>query len=86
MNQSKRILGRSLFNRLMKATVYGQFVAGEDLPALRPTVKRFRDQGIRSILDYAVEDDVSESKEVSMEIRYALCHHYVISSSSSFSD
>ncbi len=53
----------------MKATVYGQFVAGEDLKTIRPIMDTLRDQGIRSILDYAVEDDVSESKEVSMEIR-----------------
>lgn len=53
----------------MKATVYGQFVAGEDLSTLRPIMKKLRSQGIRSILDYAVEDDISETKEVSMEIR-----------------
>ena len=58
-----------MFHKLMKATVYGQFVAGEDLDTLRPIMKKLKDEGIRSILDYAVEDDISESKEISMEIR-----------------
>ena len=49
--------------------MYGQFVAGEDLQTLRPVMNRLKKQGIRSILDYAVEDDVSETKEVSMETR-----------------
>lgn len=52
----------------MKATVYGQFVAGENLETLKPTIKRLHSFGIKSILDYAVEDDV-QSKDVYMEVR-----------------
>ena len=52
----------------MKSTVYGQFVAGDNLENLKPTIKRLQSYGIRSILDYAVEDDV-QSKDVYMEVR-----------------
>ena len=52
----------------MKRTVYGQFVAGEDLEALRPVMNKLRSYRIRSILDYAVEDDV-QNKDVYMEVR-----------------
>ena len=63
-------MGRSLFVRLMKWTIYGQFVAGEDLKTLQPAMKELRSRGVRSILDYAVEDDVQNS-EVYMEVRLA---------------
>lgn len=52
----------------MKLSVYGQFVAGEDLTALLPAMRNLKSRGVRSILDYAVEDDV-QSKDVYMEVR-----------------
>ena len=65
------MFGKRLFNWLMKATVYGQFVAGEDLESIRPTIAKLKASGVRSILDYAVEEDIPDSKEVVMEIRSA---------------
>ena len=53
----------------MKATFYGQFVAGEDLSAIKPIISRLKQAGIRSILDYAVEEDIPKRKEVVMETR-----------------
>ena len=56
----------------MKKTIYGQFVAGEDVPTIRPKIQRMKKLGVHSILDYAVEEDVSEStsdKEVVLETR-----------------
>lgn len=58
-----------MFHKLMKATIYGQFVAGEDLETLKPVMKQLQDQNIRSILDYAVEDDMQNEEEVCMEMR-----------------
>ncbi|XP_011408613.2 PREDICTED: proline dehydrogenase 1, mitochondrial-like [Amphimedon queenslandica] len=66
---AKKILGQSLFRKLMKWTIYGQFVAGEDLKTLQPAMKHLQSRGVRSILDYAVEDDVQNS-EVYMEVRH----------------
>ena len=68
---TKKMFGKRLFNWLMKATVYGQFVAGEDLESIRPTIAKLKASGVRSILDYAVEEDIPDSKEVVMEIRSA---------------
>ena len=53
---SKKHLGPRLFRKVMRATVYGQFVAGENLKEVRPVMDELRKKGIRSILDYAVED------------------------------
>jgi len=47
----------------MKATVYGQFVAGEDLSTIKPYIAKLKNSGVRSILDYAVEEDVANTKE-----------------------
>ena len=66
---ARGILGLKLFRTLMKLTVYGHFVAGEDLQAIRPLIERYRMNGVRAILDYAVEDDIPSS-DVVLETRY----------------
>lgn len=44
----------------MRATLFGQFVAGEDRESLRPVLARYRSQGVRPMLAYSAEDDVTE--------------------------
>lgn len=65
------MLGLKVFSKVMKMTVYGQFVAGEDIESIRPVIKRYRKSGVRSILDYSVEDDVPDSSVV-LEKRWDL--------------
>lgn len=60
MSIARRVLGDRLFQHLMRATVYGQFIAGENREAIQPVLDRYRKVGVRSILDYAVEEDVSD--------------------------
>ena len=67
---ARRLLGRYLFERLMKATFYGHFVAGEDVARIRPLVQRNMSFGVRSILDYSVEKDVSREEARAAEIAY----------------
>ena len=43
----------------MKATFYGQFVAGEDENKIRPPLNRLRKFGVKAILDYSAEEDIS---------------------------
>ena len=45
-------------------TIYGQFVAGENLLTIRPVIDQCRKNGVRAILDYAVEDDIPDAKVV----------------------
>lgn len=40
MNATKKVLGENIFNKIMKATVYGQFVAGEDKEAIKVSFSR----------------------------------------------
>lgn len=49
--------------------MYGQFVAGEDLKTIQPAIKKLHRHGVGSILDYAVEEDVSPKKSIIMETR-----------------
>lgn len=63
MDLGKRILGQRAFDQLMKLTFYGQFVAGEDHIAIRPLIQKNRAFGVGSVLDYSVEEDISEEEE-----------------------
>ncbi|XP_013167757.1 PREDICTED: proline dehydrogenase 1, mitochondrial isoform X2 [Papilio xuthus] len=72
MKRLRQVVGQRLFEAIMKATFYGQFVAGEDQNKIRPTIERLRSFGVKSILDYSVEEDLSqeeaEKREVSASI------------------
>ncbi|XP_047416438.1 proline dehydrogenase 1, mitochondrial [Sciurus carolinensis] len=63
LQMTRRLLGQRLFDKLMKMTFYGQFVAGEDQESIRPLIQHNRAFGVGSILDYGVEEDLS-SKEM----------------------
>lgn len=69
LHLTRRLLGQSLFDKLMKMTFYGQFVAGEDQESIRPLIQHNRAFGVGSILDYGVEEDLSpqEAEHKEME-------------------
>ena len=62
-------MGRRLFCSFMRATFYGHFVAGQDQEEIRPLVARNWMFGVKSILDYSVEEDLSskQAKEAEMK-------------------
>ncbi|GFQ89963.1 proline dehydrogenase 1, mitochondrial [Trichonephila clavata] len=60
--QGKKVLGPALFNFVMKHTFYGHFVAGEDAKSIKPLLDRLRSFGVKSILDYSAEEDMSEDQ------------------------
>ena len=53
----------------MRGTFYGHFVAGEDQIAIRPLINQNRQFGVKSILDYSAEEDVSTEHAVESEIK-----------------
>lgn len=62
MKLGRMVLGKRLFNLLMKTTFYGHFVAGEDQESIKPTIQNMERFRVGSILDYSVEEDISEEK------------------------
>ncbi|XP_067638840.1 proline dehydrogenase 1, mitochondrial isoform X1 [Eurosta solidaginis] len=62
------VLGDKLFTMLMKATFYGHFVAGEDQVKIIPTLERLRSFGVKPILDYSVEEDLSQEEAEKREV------------------
>ncbi|KAF7687225.1 proline dehydrogenase 1, mitochondrial isoform X1 [Silurus meridionalis] len=68
MGLTKKLLGQTGFEKLMKMTFYGQFVAGEDIQTIKPLIQKNNAFGVGSVLDYSVEEDftkeVAESKEM----------------------
>ncbi|XP_003478442.1 proline dehydrogenase 1, mitochondrial isoform X1 [Cavia porcellus] len=66
---ARKLMGQRLFDKLMKMTFYGQFVAGEDQESIRPLIQHNKAFGVGSILDYGVEEDLSpeEAERKEME-------------------
>lgn len=60
MDLAKRLLGKRIFCGIMKRTFYGQFVAGADVDDIKPVIMKNLQCGVRSILDYSVEEDMPE--------------------------
>ncbi|XP_033195476.1 proline dehydrogenase 1, mitochondrial [Bombus vosnesenskii] len=69
MKLSKQLLGEKLFTKLMKATFYGHFVAGEDEVQITPVLNRLRQFGVKPILDYSVEEDISQEEAERRELQ-----------------
>ena len=67
MNLGRKVLGQRLFSFVMKKTVYGQFVMGEDKEKIKAGVQRLTDSGVGSILDYAVEEDLDKEQAKDIE-------------------
>jgi proline dehydrogenase len=68
MKLSRRLLGKRVFEQIMRQTFYGQFVAGEDEQAIVPVIQRLSSFGVKTILDYSAEEDVPE-EEVKEDVR-----------------
>lgn len=44
------------------ATFYGHFVAGPDQVAIQPRIQHLREHGVKAILDYSVEEDITDEE------------------------
>lgn len=75
MKIAKQVLGERLFTKLMKATFYGHFVAGEDEVQITPVLDRLRQFGVKPILDYSVEEDISQEEAERREIQYGVANN-----------
>jgi proline dehydrogenase len=62
MKVGQKVLGKKIFGKMMEATFYGHFVAGPDQVAIQPRIQHLREHGVKAILDYSVEEDISQDK------------------------
>mmetsp|Transcript_78327 Transcript_78327/g.227242 ORF Transcript_78327/g.227242 Transcript_78327/m.227242 type:complete len:572 (+) Transcript_78327:110-1825(+) len=60
---SRRILGNTVTDAILRATLFGHFCAGEDQKRIEPVLKKLDSVGVGSILDYAAESDESSSEQ-----------------------
>lgn len=72
MKIGQKVLGKKLFERIMEATFYGHFVAGPDQVAIQPRIQHLREHGVKAILDYSVEEDISEEEAKQKELEAPL--------------
>lgn len=68
MDLTKKLLGQRIFEKLMKMTFYGQFVAGEDHNAIKPLIQKNRAFGVGAVLDYSVEEDLTQEEAEKKEM------------------
>ncbi|XP_071753789.2 proline dehydrogenase 1, mitochondrial [Centroberyx gerrardi] len=68
MDLGKKVMGQRAFEQAMKMTFYGQFVAGEDHRAIRPLLQKNQAFGVGSVLDYSVEEDISQEEAEQKEM------------------
>ncbi|KAM9793991.1 proline dehydrogenase 1, mitochondrial-like [Syngnathus typhle] len=68
MDLSKKVLGKWLFEKMMKMTFYGQFVAGEDHNAIKPLIQKNQVFGVGAVLDYSVEEDLTQEEAEKKEM------------------
>ncbi|KAL8176867.1 UNVERIFIED_CONTAM: hypothetical protein K2H54_039583 [Gekko kuhli] len=63
LSVSRRVLGRRLWDGLLRLTFYGQFVAGETPEEIKATLQRLRQLKVRPLLAVPIEEDVGQAKE-----------------------
>lgn len=68
MDLSKKLLGQWMFEKMMKMTFYGQFVAGEDHNAIKPLIQKNQAFGVNAVLDYSVEEDLTQEEAETKEM------------------
>lgn len=61
LSLSRKLLGKNLFNHLMKNTFYGHFVAGENQDDIGKNVESMRKCSVKAILDYSAEEDLESN-------------------------
>ncbi|XP_056259391.1 proline dehydrogenase 1, mitochondrial [Seriola aureovittata] len=68
MELSKKLLGQWMFEKMMKMTFYGQFVAGEDHNTIKPLIQKNQAFGVGAVLDYSVEEDLTQEEAEKKEM------------------
>lgn len=68
MDLSKKVLGQWMFEKMMKMTFYGQFVAGEDHNAIKRLIQKNQAFGVGAVLDYSVEEDLTQEEAEKKEM------------------
>ena len=73
---SRSLLGGRVVDRILKASLYGHFCAGEDQERIRPVIQKLKNAGVGSILDYAAESDEPVKSTSHMNSRVAAAREY----------
>ncbi|TKS84479.1 Proline dehydrogenase 1, mitochondrial [Collichthys lucidus] len=68
MDLTKKLFGQWMFEKMMKMTFYGQFVAGEDHNSIKPLIHKNQAFGVGAVLDYSVEEDLTQEEAEKKEM------------------
>ena len=81
LNRIHKLLGESVTHWLLKQTIYGQFVAGEDREEVLKRIKKLEQHKVKFFLSYAAEERNSELEFEKMKRNILDCISIVIDSS-----
>ena len=81
LNRIHKILGVSVTRWLLKKTIYGQFVAGEDKDEILKRIKKLEQHRIKFFLSYAAEERNTELEFEKIKKNILDCINIVIDSS-----
>lgn len=86
IKMTRKVMGQRLFKATMRATIYGQFVAGEDKHDIQGTISRNAAFGVKSILDYSAEEDMDAQKAKKLEVEASMTKGAEAATDGSFSN
>eukprot|EP00800_Vazella_pourtalesii_P016260 TRINITY_DN4625_c0_g1_i3.p1 TRINITY_DN4625_c0_g1~~TRINITY_DN4625_c0_g1_i3.p1 ORF type:complete len:440 (-),score=102.00 TRINITY_DN4625_c0_g1_i3:1583-2902(-) len=81
LNWTHKVFGLSVTRWLLKKTIYGQFVAGEDKDEVLKRIKKLEQHKIKFFLSYAAEERNTEFKFEKIKMNILDCISIVIDSS-----
>lgn len=84
LEHSQRVLGRGLLEKILRPTLYDQFVAGDDPQSLKETANKLKKVGIKLMILPSLEEDVGQKSdenrynsnvEVTLQLAEIAYHH-----------
>ncbi|XP_046463928.1 hydroxyproline dehydrogenase-like [Daphnia pulex] len=63
LETSKRVFGRGLLEKILRPTLYDQFVAGDDPQSLKETANKLKQLGIKLMILPSLEEDIGQKSD-----------------------
>ncbi|XP_078682101.1 hydroxyproline dehydrogenase-like isoform X2 [Branchiostoma floridae x Branchiostoma belcheri] len=77
MKVGQRLLGRRLFEAVMRATFYGQFIGGDSEKEIEATVRRLLNSGIQTLPAITIEEDIGDEMVIREEFYDSATQFYL---------
>ncbi len=62
LEHSQRMLGQGLLEKVLRPTLYNQFVAGDDPRSLQETAAKLKKVGVKLMILPSLEEDIGQAQ------------------------